>query len=808
MNPTRQFAALGEVTRAQRTARGALLELGAERFRLDVIRADILRMKLTRGPAFEEAPTESACFSMPAPVPFELSDTSEELTLRTRDLCVTVTKRKFSIAGQRSDGSVLFEGTSDPQGESRCLRVLNDEFLVERRLSASDRIYGLGQKTGRSDRRGRRFVLWNLDVLAPRGLEVSRLYEVDHSEPPTSPLFDPYYTSIPFFHHFTGSGRAARVAGFFVDNPYKAHFDFTNESAYSFHFSGGQYTEYVFAGPTLQHVLEAYTFITGRMALPPLWSLGHQQCRWHDYEDAGVLAVAREYRRRGIPCDGIWFDIGHMDGFRVFTWHPQRFPDPRATLAALRAEGFHSVTIIDPGLKEEPGYAVFDEARRDNLLCKTESGALYTGQVWPGRTVFPDFSLEAARVFWAARVRDHAALGLSGIWNDMNEPATGEIEPFAMRFDRDGANHSHERYHNQYALAMALATKRGLLAAAPDSRPFILSRAGSAGIQRVAAQWLGDNCSRFEHLAMSIPMALGMGLSGQPFVGADIPGFGEEPSAELAARWFQCGALLPFCRCHNSIDCCDQYPWSFGPEVEEIARRALSLRYRLLPYLYTLFRRASVTGEPIARPSFFDFPEDPDAHGRDDQFLLGPGLLAAPVITDGARTRTLYLPDGTWFDWDTNDPVTGGRLVTVDAPLEKLPLFARAGAVIPLLEAAPPSTLGLAAELLELHLFPPEPGSRTTSNLYEDDGKSFAYRTGAFLETSFSLEHTGSELLLTGHSTGAPFPELQRHTLRIVPRGVPLAAAYLNGQTLDVRSAAAQIQNRGESFELRLVLHT
>lgn len=804
MIDARHFAPLGDVQRVGRTERGALLEIGDDRVRLDLVREDILRIQLARGAGFEEKPTHATCFELPERMAFEFRDSPTRCTLQTASLEISVEKRDFALNAARGDGTVLFESARDAAGRSQALRVLNDEFIVERRTQPSDSLYGLGQKTGSVERRGRQYVLWNLDVLATHARELNRLYETDLTQTPTSANFDPYYTSIPFFQHVAFGAQETRAAGFFIDNAFKSHFDFKEPERYMFRFFGGQYTEYVFAGPTLASVLEAYTFITGRMSLPPIWSLGHHQCRWHDYTDRELLEIGREYRRRNIPCDALWLDIGHMDEFRVFTWHKERFPDPRATFEQMRAEGFRSVAIVDPGIKEEPGYAVFDEARRQNLLCKTEGGALYTGQVWPGRTVFPDFSRDETRAFWAERIRDHVALGLSGVWNDMNEPATGNVEPFAMRFDRDGANHPHERYHNQYALAMALATEAGLRAALPDERPFILSRAGSAGIQRVAAQWLGDNTSSFEHLAMSISMALGMGLSGQPFIGADIPGFAGEPTEELALRWFQAGALSPFSRCHNMSGCPDQYPWSFGPAVEAIARDALSLRYRLLPYLYAAFTRASATGEPIQRPLLFDFPNDPDARARDDQFLLGEALLVAPVVAPSARSRAVYLPEGDWFDWYTGERLEGRRLYTIDAPLSKIPLFARAGYVIPMYEHAPSSTLDFFPELIELHLFAPKTAVSRTSLLYEDDGRSLRYQTGAFRRTALKLEQRGYDLHLSAQVSGDGFAECRRGRLRLVLHGMHAEAASLDGQAVFFEAGSLLIENQGQAFELAI----
>ncbi|MDF3071395.1 MAG: Alpha-glucosidase, partial [Polyangiaceae bacterium] len=595
----KHYAPLGGASALTRSERGMVLNVGEERFRVEVIRADVVKLAISQAGKFDEQPTFAVVSGPREVVPFEIEDSEATVTLRTSALRLVVTKRPFGLSAYRADGTVLFEDDADEDGQSRGFLQLNDCFLVSRKMGLHDAVYGLGQKTGPSNRRGRKLVLWNTDILAPQVLKQQRVFEADVELLGKDPKFDPYYTSIPFFYHarLTAQGDA-ELAGFFIDNSYKATFDFTERERYRYLFCGGQYTEYVFAGPELPDILAAYTQLTGRMQPPPLWSLGHHQCRWKDYDQNQFLAIGKEYRERKLPCDSLWLDIGYMEGYRVYTWSKDRFSDVPKLMNAAESDGFKVITIVDPGVKLDPGYAVFEEGRAQGVFCKTEAGKLYVGQVWPGRTVFPDFTLEKTRSFWADLTAKHLSQGIAGIWNDMNEPATGDVEPFSMRFDRDGANHSHERFHNQYGLLMAMSTVEGFKRFDQNARPFILSRAGFAGIQRVAAQWLGDNYSDWDHLYMSLPMAMGLGLSGQPFIGADIPGFAGTPNPEMAARWFQYGTLTPFSRCHAILGEPDQYPWSFGNAVEKIARESLELRYKLLPYLYAKFWDAHETGAP------------------------------------------------------------------------------------------------------------------------------------------------------------------------------------------------------------------
>jgi alpha-glucosidase len=796
-----RFIPLGDVVFVEKTTHGILLGVGEERFRADVIRPDLLRLKISQSGQFDESPTFATSFRLPESPAFRVTEDDSTITLDTGRLRLVISRRPFTMAAYRSDGTIIFEDHRDESG-SRGYRHFNDGFVVTRRIAPHDSIYGLGQKTGRSDRRGRRWILWNTDVLSPNAVRAQRLHEADGALNGRTTSFDPYYSSIPFFYHCRASATDAKMAGFFIDNAYKGEVDLSPGKLVSYKFSGGQYTEYVFAGPRMDEILADYTFVTGRMAAPPIWALGHHQCRFHDYTEEQILDIGRGYRDRQIPCDVLWLDIDHMDGFRVFTWDTRKFPDVPAMLGRMKVEKLRVVTIVDPGVKAETGYPVFDEGRRRNAFCKTESGNLYAGQVWPGRTVFPDFSRAEVRAWWSDLTAKHVESGIAGIWNDMNEPATGDVEPFAMRFDRDGLNHPHERFHNQYALLMAMSTHEGLRRQNPGLRPFVLSRAGFAGIQRYAAQWLGDNASDWDHLRMSIPMATGMGVSGQPFIGADIPGFSANPTPELAVRWMQYGAMTPFCRCHNEAGERDQYPWSFGPGVEKRSRAALELRYRLLPYIYSAFLRASETGEPIQRPLTYDFQDDRHARETDDAYLFGDALLVAPVLEPGQTARHVYLPRGTWVDWETGERHAGGQFITSPAPLDRIPVFARGGRIIPTYATAPVSTMGHYPDLLELHVIIPEEDGEVYSHLHEDDGISDAHARGHFVRTTFSLSRKGDRVRIATKVAGAGFPEFRRRRFQVVFRGAAVEKIDVGGVTTRARGGRLELENSGDAFEL------
>lgn len=783
-----------------RTERGIQIEVDETLFHVEVIRQDIMRLRINHQET-SDVPSSSVCMD-DAPTPeFWVEETEILVAVHTQYMSLRVYRSPVRIEGYRHDGTLLFSSYGEEIHPSQAYGTLNDGFTVVRKAKPGDLVFGLGQKTGRLNRKGRAFELWNTDILGLYHAESIQEQIASGSHPhkdPTSTDFDPYYISIPFFYYMDAANAA--LSGYFIDNTYRAHFDFSPSDRYQFYFYGGPYIEYIFAGPQMSSILEGYTWLTGRTPPPPIWSLGHHQCRWHPYTQHSLLQLARTYRQKALPCEALWLDIDHMDEYRVYSWDRQRFPDPETMLATLKNMGFEVVTIVDPGVKIDLEYDVYDEGRSNDYFCQTEGGAIYTGAVWPGRTAFPDFVQGATRGWWAGRIAAHVRIGIGGIWNDMNEPATGAIDPSLMRFDR--ARYPHARFHNEYALLMAMATREGLERARPGMRPFILSRAGSAGIQRYCANWLGDNQSRWDHLWMSIPMALGLGLSGQAFVGADVGGFAGNSSPELLMRWYQCAALTPFFRNHAATGTVDQYPWSFGAAVEDICRRAMHLRYGLLPYIYTMFMQAGTTGAPIQRPMIYAFQSDPKVRELDDQYLFGDQLLVAPIYTPQARHREVYLPEGTWHHWHTGDTWQGPQSIVTEAPVEYIPLYARGGAVIPTWPTIPQTLAGYQAETLDLNIFIPAEDGKWSSALYEDDGLTDACQHGAYLNTLFVFERTGNHFELSSSVEGQSFPEFRRQHFRIVFHGKIQDSITIDGKPNRLERGTLFLPNRGENFQI------
>lgn len=586
------------------------------------------------------------------PVPVRLKEEEEHLEVSFADGTARLSKFPLRLTVRRSDGStVTADDPSFGHGwdgkEVRVWKVLHPEH----------RFFGLGEKSGDVNKRGNFYTNWNSDIPA---------YRNDS---------DPLYCGIPFF---TGSVKD-KAFGIYFPNSYRSTFNMGagNKRLYSFGAEDGDLSYYIFLGPTAKDVLASYTQITGRMPLPPKWALGYQQCRWSYFPDYEIRDVAKEFRQRQIPADVLYFDIHYMDAYKVFTWHPQRFPQPAKLLSELKNSGFKVVTIIDPGVKVEKGYQAYEEGVQQNLFLKYLDGDLFEGQVWPGWCHFPDFRKVSTRAWWGKKDAALRATGVSGFWNDMNEPALwGKEMPFVVEGIKG--------LHNTYALLMAQATYEGLLADDPDLRPFVVTRAGWAGIQKYAAVWTGDNSASYDDLSLSIRTNIGLGLSGVPFVGCDIGGFIGRPDPELYTRWMQAASLSPFMRSHTVYDTPDQEPWSYGEETERRCREAIEDRYRLMPLLYSELHRSHETGVPLYRPLWLEFPEDEETYRRDyqHQFMIGSQLLAAPVLRQGQRFQKVYLPEGRWLERSTGQYHEGKRAVIVEADLDSLPIFYREGSVI------------------------------------------------------------------------------------------------------------------------------
>lgn len=609
------------------------------------------------------------------------------------------------------------------------------------------RFYGLGEKYTGFEHSHKHTKFWNTDVWADFDGNVF-----------VNQAPDPTYLSIPYLIVKRGN----RYVGVLINNPYASFVsthpkvriaeqadaaDGDEDTRFFIGAPDGQPEVYFIVGPSLAELTRKLQRLVGTTPRPPLWALGHQQCRWgyESYKDLDRLD--KQFRKHKIPNDGLWLDIDYMTGYRVFTWNKKHWKDPAKQVAELQSRGQRVVPIFDPGVKLDPKYAAYKSGKKAGIFCQNPAGSDYVGFVWPGTTVFPDFSTPAGRGWWAKQVEQTVAKpGLTGAWLDMNDPATGLSENSEMLF-RDGAL-PHDAYHNQYALGMAKATHDGMRAAHPGERPFLLTRSGYTSIGRYAAAWTGDNFSNTHHLKNSIPTSLNLALSGLPFNGPDVPGFGGEATAELAVAWYKAGFLFPFLRNHSNKEVRVQEPWSFGAKTTRTIRRYIRLRYKLLPYLYNLFVQQEEHGEAILRPLLHDFADTKalPLDRVDDQFMVGPSVMQAPVLDEHEHKRSVVLPAGRWFDTMRGRWLAGGRALRVTAKPDATPLYLRDGAVVPMRPGDPTDN---ATDLLdiELHLLL-SPGFRGAARYTytADDGRGYGYRRGEQTRVAFEARRRRGQL--------------------------------------------------------------
>ena len=545
------------------------------------------------------------------------------------------------------------------------------------------------------------------------------------------------------------------------------------------------------AGPSPRYVIERYTALVGRMPLPPRWSLGYQQCRWSYAPDTRVREIAHGFRSRSIPCDVIYLDIDYMEGYRVFTWSAKNFPEPERLVRELGADGFHVAVILDPGIKADSTYAAYKTGLAGKNFLMYPDGRVFYGDVWPGRCAFPDFSSESGRRWWGDQMEGLVRTGVRGFWNDMNEPSVFNVPTktvdMSVIHNDGGLRTPHAKNHNVYGMQMTRASYEGAIRNNPAERPFVLTRASYAGGQRYSAAWTGDNVASWEHLSLALTMCLNFGLSGQPFCGSDIGGFIGYPPGELYARWLQLGIFTPLMRSHSVINEKNKEPWEYGDAFTAINRASIQLRYRMLPYIYTVMAEASMNGMPAMRPLVVEYPTDGRFAQESSSFLFGHDLLVAPVLAPDVRAREVQFPEGTWYDLWTGEPVTGGKNLTVQAPLERIPLFVREGAIIPTQQVMQ-HTGEQPIDPLTLTVYPLRTNGSASSAYYEDDGLSFDYQKGVVFRRVHAQQRIGSRLIVDiGAADGTYIPPSRTLLVRVVNAAAPPTTVHING------TVAAQI---------------
>ena len=637
--------------------------------------------------------------------------------------------------------------------------------------------YGLGDKATQMNLKGKRLENFATDQYA---------FQKDQ---------EPLYKVVPFYLGLQNK----RSYGIFFDNTFRTFFDFCHErrNVTSFWAEGGEMNYYFFYGPQMQEVVTAYTDLTGKPELPPLWALGYHQCKWSYYPESNVKEVAAKFRALKIPCDAIYLDIDYMDGFRCFTWNKEYFPDPKRMVADLAEDGFKTVVIIDPGIKIDKEYSIYKEALEKDYFCKRADGPYMKGKVWPGECNFPDYTNPEVREWWASLFKELVSeIGVKGVWNDMNEPAVMEVPnktfPMDVRHDYDGNPCSHRKAHNIYGTQMARATYHGVKRFTYPKRPFVITRSAYAGAQRYTSSWTGDNVATWEHLWIANIQVQRMSISGMGFTGSDIGGFAEQPSGELYARWIQLGVFHPFCRTHSSGDHGDQEPWAFDDEVIDITRKFVSLRYQLLPYLYTMFYQYIEEGIPMLKPLVYFDQEDIQTHYRNDEFIFGNQILVCPILEPNAIGRRMYIPRGQWYNYWTNKMVKGGKEMWVDTQFDEIPVFIKAGAIIPKYPVQ--QYVGeLDFDQLTLDLYYKE--GKEKSVVYEDAQDGYDYKKGRFSFLSFQLTGKEKELNIQLHKEGKYDTNYSTYKINLIGLPFKIKSVEIDNEKVPFDNLAFKINN-------------
>jgi alpha-glucosidase len=753
------------------TASGVTLEVTA-------LRDDVVRVRMWKGDA---APEDASWAVLPPARSSRTAVVAEPHGFATKILRVTVDDHLLLTVADLA-GNVLQKDAAPVQWEGA-------EFKVTKQGAWSDHFFGLGDKPGPLDRKAEAFTLWNTDSF---GWQEST---------------DPIYKSIPFFIDM----NHGRALGVFLDNTWRTNFDFghADPNRYSFGALNGPLDYYLLYGPEPKAVVSGWSWLTGTTPLPPLWALGFQQSRYTYFPESELREVATRLRKDHIPSDVLWLDIDFQHENWPFTVNEKAFPNFAGMVKDLAQEQFKVVVITDLHVANQPnkGYAPYDSGTAGDHFVKNPDGSTFVGKVWPGPAVFPDFTQAQTRQWWGTLYKTFVDEGVAGFWNDMNEPAVFETPTKTMpddiqhRIDEPGFRKRtapHLEIHNVYGMENARGTYEGLLALRPDERPFVMSRASFAGGQRYSTTWTGDNSSTWNHLRMTVPQIVNLGLSGFSLTGADVGGFAGSPPPELLTKWIELSAFQPIDRDHSAKGTRMHEVWVDGPEQEAIRRRYIEERYRLMPYLYTVAEETSHDGLPINRPLFLEFPhaiEDGtpfDLTTGGAEFLVGSRVLVAPNPSpEEVAPYVVRLPPGTWYDYWTGeryvravpgtsldaeqrDLVLAEKQLSVTPKLDQMPVYVRGGTILPVAPLTQ-STVEVPKGPLTLRIYPSAGGSKLAAEgcdgeVYSDDGESFAFRQGEYARIRFTcaVAPDGSVSVTIGNQEGSWKPWWHSYRIEVV----------------------------------------
>ncbi len=688
--------------------------------------------------------------------------TPEYFSVATNTVACRIYKKDFRIAFVDRHEVVMNEDASPMHWEEHA------EFggyyvYASKKYQDYEHFFGLGDKPMNLDLLGKRLQTWGTDA-----------YSFERET-------DPLYKNIPFYigiHH-------GLSYGIFFDNTFRTQFDFASQvhDHVSFWSDGGEMQYYYIHGPHMMDVVKRYGELTGSHPMPPKWALGFQMSRWGYFPESKVKEIAATFREKKIPCDVIHFDIDYMDGYRCFTWNKKYFPNPKKLIADLLQKGFKVVAIIDPGIKVDDNYWVFKEGSANGYFCRRSDDYFMEGNVWPGRCQFPDFTNPKVREWWGGLFKELVEQGIPGIWCDMNEPAVFGLGTFPLdvRHNYDGYRGSHRKAHNVYGMQMVRSTYEGLKKLMKNKRPFTITRSGYAGMQRYSSTWTGDNKATWDHLRLAVQMLQRLSMSGVSFAGSDIGGFTGEPDGELYTRWIQAGVFSPFMRVHSAGDTREREPWTFGERCEKIVRSFIELRYKLIPYIYSVFWENSRYHFPMLRSLAMVEQENTANYARDDVFTFGDKLLVAPVLDQGVTSREIYFPKGLWYNFWNFTVYEGNQTHNIEAPLESMPLFVKAGAVVPeypvmqFVDEHVPDEL-----LLNIYYAP----YHVNSFLFEDNGDTFGYEQEIYSEKKFETQGNEKSFVIRQFTEGMFTPRYESYRIKIYGLPFLVARIFVDGKEI------------------------
>jgi len=761
-------ANLGAVVSYEKTANGIAGRTAAAEFTVEVWSPQVIRVRVMPQGSTRNVGYALVSNEPPGGAPFTVAASDVVVSLKTSAITTEVElKPDLRITFKDASGSVINE---DLPGKELGMTVLGNKITAYKRLQEDERFIGMGEQLGNLDRRGSVITLKNTDN-----------YKYDDPKVPM-------YVSIPFFmglHH-------GKVYGLFFNNSYRSVFNFgaSNRRFASFSFDGGALDQFLIHDASVAKILEHYTSLTGRMPLPPRWSLGYQQSRCSYYPEDQVMFIANTFRSKRIPLDGITLDADYLHQYQPFRIDRQRFPDMRRLADKLRGMNIELTASVNPGIAIDDTYAQYKSGLKEDVFLRYADGELWVADIAPNTNHFVDFSDPRGRRWWIDNMKLYQDLGIRGLWNDMNEPAIdGQALPDNVVFDFDGQKTSALEAQNYYGMLMARAAFESAGKYGGNRRPFVLSRSGFAGIQRYAAVWSGDNQAKDEHILLGALLINQMGLSGVPFTGPDLGGYIGDGNKDLFRRWVEVGVFAPYLRNHRGAYTAANEPWAYGEEVEAISKAYIGFRYELMPYLYSAFYEAAETGMPVSRSLSIDSPFDARVFEPDFQyeFLFGPGLLVNPM-TSKEQAKSTYLPAGAWYDLFTDERHEGGRVLTADYAGHRIPIFAKASAIVPM-QRVVQSTRDDAGPVLSVHVF--NGADRNEFVYYDDDGDTLDYRKGKFRRRVISFDPAARQLSFS-RAEGSFAARFKR--IKLILHGFgPVSGATVNGAATPVQSQVVRM---------------